>query len=304
MTHYLSNITESLKAYLPQNTHTQKAASLTQEICSLENSLKSRTDSVFQSKVIETIQAISQEKEKSLQALDRMNGSYYQDPQSKLKINWDKLVVSVKTALGTDVERFEQLPKISSQLETAPASEQIEDAKRKVHSYQFIEKKRNDRQAQLERIVAIQKGSTANTDEQLRLKKESLLKEYRELSGDYFGDPKGKLDQAWRKYQTAIQHGSTGEHSLTAYENLEKQRKQIEAKLYSVEQLLATPSTPQHTYETLTTLSIARQIEDLKRAQTRESGLSGIDWKGIAATAATTTLLTAGYFLQSQGSTV
>ncbi len=297
MTHYLSSITESLKAWLPQNTHTQKAASLTQEMGFLQQSLTDRTGTLFQSKVIEHVQAISQEKEKCIKDLERMNGSYYQDPESNLKKNWDKLVVSVKTAVGTDVERFEQLPTISSQLESAPSSERIEDAKRKVNSYQFIEKKRNNRQAQLGRIVATEKASKPNTDEQLRLKKESLLKKHRELCGDYFGDPNGKLDQAWRKYQTALQHGSTGEHSLTAYENLEKQRKQIEAKLYSVEQLLAIPANPERTYETLTATSIARQIEDVKAAQAKESGLSGIDWKGIGATAATTTLITAGYFL-------
>jgi hypothetical protein len=277
----MTNLVSSIKSLLPQNEHTRQAARLNQEVNSLEQSLTNKTGTVFQSKVAETAQMLGQEKTKCLTELTRMNGSYYQDPNSGLKKAWDKVVASSMKALNVKVERLEQLPEIRSQLEPSDTEEKAE-AKKKIGYYQAIETKRNARKAQLERIIAIEKASLPNFQEQLKQKKEALLKEHNELCGNYFGDSNGKLDQAWKRYQTAIEHGSTGEHSLKAYQDLEERRKTIEAELQMVDEQISIPSSPDRTIESLTTDSIAKQIEQLKGAHANESKLSGVDWREMA----------------------
>ncbi len=262
----LSSINQSIKNWLPKNGHTRQASSLSQEVSSLEQSLTDKTGTVFQSKVAETIQILGQQKTKCLNELNRMNGNYYQDPNSGLKKAWDKVVECSMKALNIKVDRLEQLPEIRSQLETTPETEEKTEAKRKISFYHAIETKRNARKAQLEIIIATEKASLPNFQEQLKQKKEALIKEHKDLCGNYFGDSNGKLDQAWRRYETAINHGSTGENSLRAYEALEERRKVIESELHMVDEQLSIPSNPHRTIETMTTESIAKQIQEYKTA--------------------------------------
>ena len=296
MAYFISGIKNAITSRLPQNEHAKNAAKLKQEINDLETSLNDKTGTVFQSKVQETTQTLVQEKKKCIEELTRMNGSYYQDPKSGLKKNWDKLAVSVRKALNVEVER-NQLPTISSQLEKAPETEDTRTAKSKIISYLAVEKKRDERQAQLERIIATEKASTPTFEEQTKSKKEALQKRHRELCGEYFGDANGKLDKAWRQYQTAIQSGSSGEFFLKVYKSLEEQRKTIEAELHSLEKQSTIPATPESTFEALTTSSVSKQIETLKDTQIKESNLSGVNWKGLGLSAAKMTLLAAGYIL-------
>ncbi len=291
----LSTITGSLAAWLPQNEHSKKAVSLVQDIQSLEQSLTNKTDQVFQSKVSETILTIQKEKQKCLNDLLRMNGSYYQDPKSTLKLAWDKLVEAVHTAIGVNVERADQLDAVSAQL-NVDANEAKETAKRKIDYFKKIEEKRDARQTQLNRILGIEKAAS-NPEENLKLKKDLLKQKYQELCGDRFGDPNGKLHQAWEKYQTALAHGSTGEDFLASYQKLDAYRRQIEAELYAIDQQLSIPTSATCTYEVLTTQSITQEVEELKRIQKTESDLSGVDWSGIAASTAKVALVGAGYIL-------
>lgn len=285
----LSTITQSLTSLLPQNAHSKKAAELAQEIQSLTQSLTDKTGQVFQSKVSDTIQALQNEKQKCLDALLRKNGSYFQDPQSSLKQAWDKIVESVHGALGFKVESADQLDAVSAQLDT-DSNEVKEVAKKNISKFKAKEGKRDERQNQLNHILSIEKAAS-NPKENLELKKNLLKQRYQELCGNYFGDPNGQLHQAWEKYQTALAHGSTGEWTLAAYQEKDTYRRQIEAELYDIEQQLAIPVSTTHTYEVLTTESITKQVEELKKIQQNESDLSGVDWKRMALNAAEVALV-------------
>jgi hypothetical protein len=290
-----STITGSLAAWLPQNEHSKKAAELTQEIQSLTQSLTDKTGQVFQSKVSDTMRTIQEQKQKCLDDLHRMNGSFYQDPQSTLKKAWDKLVESVCAAIGFHMERADQLDTVSAQLST-DSNDAKKFAKTRIDAFKGIEKKRDTRQSQLNLILSTEKAAS-NPKENLEMKRDLLKQKHKELCGNYFGDPNGTLDQAWQKYQTALAYGSTHELSLAAYQELETYRKQTEAELYDIEQQLAIPASTTRTYEVLTTESITKEVEELKKIQQSESDLSGVNWRGIASKAAQVALLGAGYLL-------
>ena len=275
-TSYMSN---AIKSRLPKNDHTKKAAELSQEIQSLESSLTDKTGEVFQKKITETTSTIQKEKEKCIAALNGLNGSYYQDPNSSLKRIWDKVVETVNDAIGYKVERKEQLEEVSNQLKV-DENEAKKTAQGKIDQFKRVEKLRNDRQNQLNQILSTEKAA-ANPEDKLKIKtqKEALLKQHRELCGNYYGDRNGKLDQAWQK------------QDLAAYQKLETQRKQIEAQLHTIDQQLSIPATTDRTYEVLTTESINKQITELKNIQKNESDLSGVDWRKTLKQAAVTILL-------------
>ncbi len=282
-TSYVSN---AIKSRLPKNDHTKKAAELSQEIQSLESSLTDKTGTVFQNKVSKTLSTLKTEKEKCVTALNGLNGSYYQDPQSSLKRIWDKVVQTVDTAIGYKVERTEQLDEVSAKLKV-DQNEAKTTAQGKIDQFKRVEKLRNDRQQQLNKILGTEK-TAPKLEEELKAQKEQLQQKHRELCGNYFGDTNGKLDQAWRKYKN-------GQDTLDAYKKLETERKQIEAQLFTIDQHLAVPATTDRTYEVLTSESITKQVEELKKVQKTESDLSGVDWKKTVKQAAVTTLFAAGY---------
>jgi hypothetical protein len=295
MTSYFSNLAKisgSLSAWLPQNDHAKKADALAQKIQSLEQSLSDKTGQVFQSKVSETTTAIQEEKQKCIQDLDRMNGSYYQDPKSTLKMAWDRLVNAVEIAIGFKVERADQLDAVSVQLDVDP-NEAKKTAKEKIDHFKVIEQKRDKRQNRLNQIIGLEK-TASNVEDDLKLRKELLKQKHRELCGNYFADPNGELHKAWEKYQTTLAEGSTGENSLKEYQQLDEYRKQIEAELYHIDTQLLIPASTR-TYEILTIDSIAQEINRLKEIQKTESSLSGVDWSGIASNAAKVASIGAGY---------
>jgi hypothetical protein len=296
----LTAIKNYTASWLPQNEHTTKATELTQEIQFLEQSLNDKTGPVFKTKVSETIDLIQTEKEKCIKDLVRMNGDYYQDPKSSLKRTWDTLVDKVGIALGVRTETLEQLGEISDQLNSGSPTEEKEAAKSAIETYLFIEKKRNDRQAQLNLIISTEKTTEPLTDDTLTQQKTSLQQRLRELCGDYYGDPNGKLDQAWKEYQTAVDQGfptDSTKNFLDAYNGLEKEKRQTEAKLFETEQRLLLPISSERSFEALTTASIQAQIDTLTADQSSESDLSGVDWGRLASSAAKVALISAGYIL-------
>lgn len=301
MTQYIpkiSSIKNSLAAWLPQNQHAQEADKLSQEIQSLNQSLANRTGEVFKRKLSETSTLIQHEKEKCLNDLKRMNGSYYQDPNSTLKKAWDKLVETVQKALGIKVEKREQLDDISEQLNDLPETEAVKTAKSALNGYTLREKARNNRQKQLNLILGTEKNS-ADFDNTLTTRKVLLEQRYKDLCGEYYADPKGQLHQAWQNYQTAIATDNDKEQALNTYQDLDEYRKQIESQLYEVGQQLSISASKDRTYESLTVQSISEEVEKLKEIQKTESDLSRIDWRGITTSAAKVALLGAGYILLS-----
>lgn len=230
MAQLVSLVKETILHLLPKTEQSRQRESL-------QAALNDKTGAVFQAQLAETTTLLQKEKQRCIDELHRMNGSFYEDPKSILKKAWDKAA----------------------------------------SSYLHLEKIRNNRQAQLDKIVATEKAST-DLDEQLKQKKTFLMQRHRELCGDYFADPSGQLHQAWTS-------DPAGE-----YLKLEEERKKIEAELSAIDhQLSISPST---SYTVLTEQSIASQIDKLSQE-------ASVDWKRLAASAAQVTLLAAGYIIIS-----
>jgi hypothetical protein len=280
-------------AILPETKQRKEAENrVANEITSLVTACNEKTGAVFQNKVTEIKLAIRDEKQLCLQDLLLMNGHYYQDPRSALKTAWDGLVKSVDQANGFKIERADQLDDVLAQLRT-DQTPQKNGARQKIVHYKKLEAIRNNRQTQLNRILATEKAAE-NPDDLLKQQKELLKHTYHELCGDYFGDPKGLLDQAWQKYQTGLAHGSTDESSLDVYQGLEESRKTIEAKLYEIEQQFSAPISAHRTFDQLTIDTIIEQVKEFK-ALLKAKDIAKVSLSKIAAKATQTALINAGY---------
>src|SRR5262249_44347828 len=145
-----------------------------------------------------------------LNRLDTMNGAYYQDPKAILKQDWDNLVQAVEKAAHIKTQCLEQLPEISHQLGLSQSTKEVEMAQNSILEYQNHEKNRNDAQAKLDRLIAIQKASSDLVTSLLQ-SKAWLENKLHTLCGAHFGDTNGLLDQAWKKYQTELKSGSSAE---------------------------------------------------------------------------------------------
>jgi hypothetical protein len=316
----LSNVT-SIVGYLCsplQNEHTKRAAELNTKIESLEKCLKERKGNVFTQKVSETRDSIQFrkhehiididphltpvlekaenkvtnaiawmqiKKEECIKDLSSLNGDYYQDPNSRLKQKWDQVVETAQTALGTKIGKLDQLEEIYPQLQSGTSNQKIA-AKTAIDSYRALEKQRDEQQSQLNRIVSLEKTVENYDNNLLDQKRIKLQEKHKELCGDYYGDPKGQLDQAWRRYQTAVLHGSTENYSLERYNQLETNRKQIEAQLFNILQQSSLPVPDPHVYEELTEILINSQISILIAQQKSELNQSGMSLKKCAVTTA------------------
>ena len=208
------------------------------------------------------------EKAKCIEALAKLNGAYYQDPNSELKQAWDTLVITVKNA-GLDAERADQLQDIAKKLESS-TREQATTAKNAIGSYQKLQETRDQWQRQLNKILGAEKTEktkAAELENSLKVKKAQLQQRQHELCGDYFGDSRGLLDQAWQTHQDAT------------YQALEIERRKIEAELWEIGQQFAISASSGHTFAVLTAEKIQAEVNKLKEDQAKEERLSGVDWR-------------------------
>lgn len=275
----MAQLISLIKSSFPQNEHAKQAAQLSQEISTLRVALQDKTSGVFQSKLTETTTLLQSEKQKCIDDLLRMNGSYYQDPKSTLKKAWDNLVETSRAA-GVHITGKDNLEEARKKLEEIP------QAKAAIDIYFRIDEIRKRRETHLNSIIATEKAST-DLEDQLKRTKSLLEQKHRELCGDYFADPKGKLHQAWS-------NDFSGE-----YLKLEEQRKQIEAELHEIDRQLAVPISGHRTYEFLTEMSLSERIAALTKVQEQEKDLAGVNWRTLAANVATASMLAAGYILIS-----
>jgi hypothetical protein len=270
-----SRLPNAITSRLPNITqHAKKHDAITKEIQALQQALNDKTGVVFKQKVAQTVESVKNEKKELVRILNRMNGTYYQDSTSPLKKAWDKLVTMVKT-VGSDVERLEQLTPISTQLNAATATPATEAAKKAIHNYGVIEKKRNELQAKLEKTIGIQKADgRLEVDLLLEVEQKKLEKRHQELCGDYFN---GELDRAWRQAQV-------DPTTLTAYQTLEAERKHIEAELYEIRHERLIPAAPAgNTYQDITVARINAQLTKLNELQALPD-LTSVNWKQLVIT--------------------
>lgn len=310
MTQFISRIGNSIIGWLPQNQHSKEVVKINKRVDALNEALQDTTNTVFINKMKATTDALTTEKEKCLKTLDNLNGAYYQDPKSKLKQCWDKLIETVRIALGVSVQMRAEVNTILTQLnadsspssvnaDSSPSSDKL-SAKTAIEEFLQSEKTRDETEKQLEVIIAKEK-ILPNKINELTSERKTLEARHLELCGKYFMDTDGLLDQAWVKFQEAIKNGASDTKNLSdKFYKLEEERKQIENKLFNIAQQLSIPSFS-GSIETLTIASIQEEIRLLEASKTTASGQSGIDWKRTAAIASAmgTTALSAGYIVAS-----
>lgn len=260
-----------IKSLIPgffSNKQNSKNLNTQQEIELLTNALQTKAGSIFYCMLNEVAEKIKKEKDDLLQNLQKMNGDYYQDPKSILKMKWDILTDAVNsTALGRSIERREQLEEIYEGLailsKVSKVAKETLTAQSAIEDYKDEEKKRDHCQQRLNEIICMEKASENFTQRLLDYKK-IRQRAYGELCGQYFGDPNGELDKAWQKFQKAeIENSPNKDSLLKEYQNLDEDRKKIEAQLYFVDQYLSLDSTHSETYEMMVQQFIENKISQL-----------------------------------------
>ncbi len=193
--------------------------------------------------------------------------------------------------------RDEIEPILNHQLKN-PENTEKEQARSAISKFILLEKARNDKQKQLDQIIATQKTGSLPLQDDFNAKKHILETRQQELCGNYFKDPNGLLDQAWSKYVQAEANSSTDANSLLeAFTKLDEERKQIDAQLFKINQHLMISPSPERSFEKLTEVAISKEIKTLTELKTHETDLSGIDWRKTASTASAimATFLAAGF---------
>lgn len=295
MTSLLSAISNKIYAQFPQNEHTTNASKIGTQIQELTDASADTSSAVFKNKFADTKNKLTEEKETCVNALIRLNGEFFQDPASALKKAWDVVVKCVHETLNKNIENRSELEGFEHELNTQPQTDAIETASRSIGAYKMLETRRDKVEARLNEILSSEKA-----EPEAGLSRDALKNRQQELCGNYYADPNGQLDQAWKKYQAALSSNDGSAHALlNAYNRLETERKNNEILLQRLDSIA--PALPERTLEALTTQLIQNQIAQLKKDQESELALAGIDWKKTAHTATMLTLGTvAGATLTSQ----
>ncbi|MBS0604656.1 MAG: hypothetical protein JSS60_06435 [Verrucomicrobia bacterium] len=292
MATYLSTLGQKLYSILPQNEHTRQLSKIEQEQTLLRTALTTKSGETFQKTITQTSDALQAERQKCSTALERMNGSFYQDPKSLLKKAWDRIVEHVKNALSIDVTERGQLDGLSSHLDSLASTPEREQAKSAIKNYISTEQKRDRIQAQMTQIVSSQKTGPKATElnTSLLTERKTLENRQKELCGSYFQDPDSLLDKAWKSCER-------DPALLDAYQQLDSERKSIETRLISINHQLSIPASSDRTIEVLSLESMTAQLQALEETKSKATNLAGIDWKQTAYNAAKLALVTGGYVL-------
>lgn len=275
-TKLILNAGHSLINLLSHNEHTEKAADLNEKCTEIQTALQNKTSYIFQVKLNEVIQLFNTIKQKCIETILSLNGSYYQDPRSILKKQWDSLVEQTN-ALGISLQSRSQLDAVRSQLEANGNTDVVEA----IDTFYEHEKTRDRTEKKLERVIGIEKASIVDIETNLKAEKASLNSRHLKLCGHYFQDPNGLLDQAWVKLQEAKHNGSSDVSSFTDnFNQLEDERKEIEGSLFEIDRALAV--NPSDSYEKRAEDSLTAKLERLTKEKNVEESLSGIAWGKVA----------------------
>ncbi len=235
-------------------------------ICKLSLAIiEKNTNGIFNREFNETIQRLEIDKAECEKRLVDFNGYFYQDERSSLKQAWDKMVSMVKAVLGITIETREALSEI--------LNEDMKGSEEAVNNYLDLEKMRDRIQTRLNLTISILKtrpdGSSFEKD--LSEQVERLEQRQRELNGHYYEDPQSLLDQAWRRYQTALHsNDSNAGNLLNIFDALNDERKCNDAQLFTLRQQISciVPSTHQN-IDTHTCEKIKEKIKKLEAIENK-----------------------------------
>jgi hypothetical protein len=196
------------------------------------------------------------------QNYQKLCGNYFGDPNGLLDQAWQKYQAALTqdptdTSSITDYKNLEvnrkkteaQLHEIE-QLLAIPASN---------HLYEILKTESTNLGEQLKK-----EEMEINLKEELKTQKKFLEKKHQKLCGNYFGDPNGLLDRAWKKYQASFIKGLVNKKPLAYYHKLETNRKKIENELFLIKQLNSISEASNPNYEEVLTAESINLEKQLK----------------------------------------
>ena len=161
-----------------------------------KNALHNKTSETFQELKNQTALVLQKEKQECIDALAKLNGTFYEDPFSQLKQAWDLLVETLFSLFHIEIKTREEINGLS-----------LPGATGVIQNYLGLEKTRDQIEKSLQKIISIEKASDGNhsIEDDLREEKNRLLRRKEELCGSYCN---GLLDTAWKNYKNASQETS------------------------------------------------------------------------------------------------
>lgn len=280
----MNTVIKTFRSLLPQNTQVQRKLEIESEVKTLQAALQNKSGEVFKKIISEAGEQFQKdlqiEKEKCLQSLARLNGDFFQDPNSQLKKAWD-VIVKLMSSMGIKIEKRNGLDTYEEQLKQMDGN-RAPAALLAIKEYKELEAKRNSMVKWLETIISTEKTHSKTLQTTLESAKQNLQKRQKVLCGSYYQDPNGKLDKAWKAYTIML---STGDASasdlLEKFNKLDNRRKSNDAKLVEIEKQIHIAADPTRTIEILAVDVIKEQIKELEEEKNKESS----DWKTNAKTA-------------------
>ncbi len=164
---------------------------------------------------------LQEQKKRDKERLIQLNGQFYEDPASALKQAWDEVIAFQPTIrIREDIDAI-----ITFDATTQPV----------IETYLGLEAERNRVEDNLRKITEWETATpigAASVNEQLISQRKMLLQRKDELCGPNHFD--GLIDVAWQNYQR-----SHDETALEKYQELDRERKNIDAQLFYCEQHIA-----------------------------------------------------------------
>ncbi len=285
----MNTFIKTLHSLLPQNAQIQRKFEIESQVEKLQTALQNKSGDAFKKIISEVSNKICEglelEKQKCMDSLARLNGNFFQDPNSGLKKAWDTIVKEMKT-MGIEIEKRDQLDTWEEKLKEMGGN-RAPVALLAIKKYKALETKRDAMATWLETIISTEKTNSKTLQITLESSKQNLEERQKVLCGNYYQDPKGKLDIAWKAYTTGLSSGdNSATDCLEKFNNLDNERKKNEAKLFEIKKQIAIAADPTRTIEALAEAGIEEEIKELEEAKNKESS----DWKSIARKACTNAL--------------
>lgn len=226
---------------------------VTYKIQQLENALLNPTGQDFQKLKEQTAQLLKEEKQKCLNDLAKLNGSFYEDPLSQLKQAWDTLVSTILSLFRIEIKTRGDIDNL-----------RLNNTAYTVQKYLKLETTRDGIEKRIKEIISIEKASNGadSVENPLLEEKNRLIQRKEELCGN---NNNGLLDTAWKNYKNATT--DTSSTLFTTYRHLDEERRVIDAKLFACNEQIALEASQSETIESLTITSIKEEIKSLKEQE-------------------------------------
>jgi hypothetical protein len=265
----MNTVIKTITSYFSQNTQTQRKLEIESEINKLKTALNNRSGDAFKRVISEAGEQfqkdLNAEKTRCLQSLARLNGEFFQDPNSLLKKAWDA-IVKLLQLVGINIKNRNELEEYETKLRKSSGN-RAPLALAAIEKYKKLEAKRDSMATLLDTIVSTEKTISKDFQTQLESKKKDLEKHKKALCGSYYQDPNGELDMAWKAYTAELSAGNSSASSmlLEQFHRLDDRRKSYEAQLCEIEKHIRVAIDPERTVEALAIAIIPEETKHWNR---------------------------------------